>query len=756
MHAVALSVMLALQTAHAQDLVQSPDQASMATHGIAKEGDVSTRENVNALQRHFTFSTMRSGTALRLRPSEGAAHFTFAQRIHERVVKAMVRVRYTHSPALIPIQSHVKLLLNGEVVAVLPAATTHSGKDAIQTIALKPGLIKKYNRMSFEFIGHYASECEDPLHPAIWLDLLQGTEVVLETEPVPVPADLALLPQPFFDDGDLHELNLPFVLPTGSSRTTLQAAGITASWFGVLADFRQSRFPVMIDALPTGHAIVLATNTERPAFLKGRKPFSGPALSIIAHPAQPRARLLLISGRDGFDLQTAAIALATGTAALSGQHIDIRQVRQLAPREPYDAPRWVRTDRPILLADLVRSKDLLQTLGHEPEPVQIELRMPPDLFTWQSEGVPVNLKYRYSTPWRADQSSLQMYLNGDLVRSVRLAPGGAGLDGSRIIVPLVNNNPATENEQPVRLPAFRVGYPNDLKYAFTFTHPERERCPGRQVSTVRAQIDPRSMLDFSGHHHYATMPNIGYFATMGFPFTKYADLGGTAFVLPPKPSARDIEIMLSVLARMGASTGYPATRYILTDPSDTASLRDRDLVLIGAAGRQRLLDIWSDRLPALLTGPHKTIRTGAAFFETVGAWLPGGGAARPDEDGRHLKGYGPLGALLSFESPVTPQRTVVAITGVKTDDMRIALDMMEDKTKAQRLYGSVVLIHDGAAESYYAGPVYTIGSLPWLTAIWYQLSKHPAALAVAALFTVLVIALGLRRVLSAIAAKRLR
>ena len=54
----------------------------------------------------------------------------------------------------------------------------------------------------------------------------------------------------FFDQHDNRRLELPIVLPAKASRDMVRSAGLAASWFGTLADYRSARFPVSFDTLP--------------------------------------------------------------------------------------------------------------------------------------------------------------------------------------------------------------------------------------------------------------------------------------------------------------------------------------------------------------------------------------------------------------------------------------------------------------------------------------------------------------------------
>ena len=101
------------------------------------------------------------------------------------------------------------------------------------------------------------------------------------------------------------------------------------------------------------------------------------------------------------------------------------------------------------------------------------------------------------------------------------------------------------------------------------------------TDNLQATVDPESTLDFSEFPHYVAMPNLAYFADLGFPFTRMADLSETAVVLPAQPSADEVSLYLAVMGRMGEATGYPALRHALISPADTDKFSDHDLIVLG-------------------------------------------------------------------------------------------------------------------------------------------------------------------------------
>ncbi|MDR7051402.1 hypothetical protein J2X54_003889 [Duganella sp. 3397] len=708
-----------------------------------------------AVTRTYPLSGMGGGTVLRLRTTNGIEVVRFGARADELVTRAVLRLRYSYSPALIPGQSHIKVLLNDEVLTVLPVTPENAGKTLTSDIEIDPRVLTDYNALALQFIGHYTDKCEDALHSSLWAEVSGASTLQLTVRPLAVATDLARLPEPFFDLRDSRRLTLPFVFAAKPTHATLRAAAVSASWFGKLAAWRGSRFPVTLNQLPQGHAVVFATNTERPAALATLAPFAGPSISVIRNPADPFGLLLLVGGRDAADLKAAADALARGSAAMSGSQIAVAASRTERPRAAYDAPNWVRMDRPVKFGELVEDKQQLQVFGHAPAPVRINLRIPPDLFTWHSRGVPVSLKFRYTPPIRASESRMSMSINDELLASLNLRSSGQGGDSAHLVLPLLENGLLGDGKE-VLVPAFKLGSRNQMQYSFSFSYQKEGPCE-TQIDNVRAMIDADSTIDFSGYPHYAEMPNLGYFASAGFPFSKFADLAQTTVVLPDAPAAQDIEVMLGLLGRVGESTGYPATLVEVTTAGNDTLLKDRDLLVIGAAGQQKLLQRWSAKLPAALDGRTRKISQPVSTASSLFDWL--GFGTNPDPQvasSESLSGSGPMALMTGFESPITAGRSVVAVTAGTPQDMLQVLDALADEVTVRSLQGSAAFVSGKRVESMLVGDTYKLGELPWWTLIWFHMSGHPVLLGLMGVLAVLVIAFALWRSLRAIAARRLK
>ena len=80
-------------------------------------------------------------------------------------------------------------------------------------------------------------------------------------------------------------------------------------------------------------------------------------------------------------------------------------------------------------------------------------------------------------------------------------------------------------------------------------------------------------------------PNLAIFASAGFPFTRFADLSGTAAVLPDRPTTVETGAFLDLVGFLSAITGAPATGLQVVTAGGVQSAAGRDLLVVGALGR---------------------------------------------------------------------------------------------------------------------------------------------------------------------------
>lgn len=675
--------------------------------------------------------------ALELRGTQPSATVNLGVRGDEVVMAAKLRLRFTYSPALLPQLSHLRVSLNDQVLAALPLPVEQAGREIEREVVLDPRYFSDYNQIRFDLIGHYTMECEDPSHTSLWTTLSQFSELELTLRPLELRNDLALLPAPFFDRRDNRRVELPMVLPPEPSRSIVRSAGIVSSWFGMLADYRGARFPVTFADIPAQHALVFATNASRPAQLQLSE-VSSPTVSIVDHPVDPTVKLLVFQGKDEAQLQQAVEGVVLGNPVLSGASATVAAVKY-QKREPYDAPRWLQTHRPVRLGELVDSPQQLQASGISPAPIRINMRLPPDLFAWNQAGVPMDLRYRYTAPHERDNSALNVSVNEQLLRSYRLRAEDQSGTARKLLVPLLEGE-TTQHSEEVLIPAFQLGSNNQLQFRFALDPQRQHPCSHVPIEQARQAIDPDSTIDFSEFPHYTAMPNLALFANAGYPFTRYADLAETAIVLPDTTQTATLEQLFFVLGRMGRHTGAVAMSYQLLNTEQTKQAGDVDLLILTGVAASELLATWDQNPALIVTGGTRKFREHAPAPRLQPVSMSGErGPARDVQV--DLNATGSLGAFVSFESPLSGNRTVVALAGTDDDAGRALVAALEDDSQVPLIRGDLAVVRNNTVASYQGQSIYYVGSLSLWKRLWFHLSQHVILLTVVALGVVVLIAM---------------
>lgn len=690
-----------------------------------------------------------------LRGVESEGSVNFGVRRDELVESALLRLTFTLSPSLISSLSHIKLLLNEELLRTISLPKEQLGVPQKLEIPIDPRLFTDYNRLRFQFVGHYTMDCETSNHTSLWASISNDSQLDLTLRQLPLGDDLDLLPAPFFDPRDNQIVNVPFVFADAKNMGLLKAAGSVASWLGMLSGYRGNSFPLFENQLPKRNAVVFATNDHRPDFLKDQPPVTQPTLTMMSHPGHPTIKLLVVQGKDNTQLQQAADALALGKAALTGSSMQVTKLEYPEKRKAYDAPRWLSTTRPVQLSELVANPSDLQLRGYAlNNTINIPARMAPDLFSWNARGVPLQLNYRYTPNSVSQHGSLSVSINNQFIKAYPLR--AADDDKGTIMLPLFKDG-SVQASSDFRIPSFLVGGDNQLQLGFQLPASDLGRCRSTQPPELRAAIDPESSIDLQGFRHYLPMPNLAAYANSGYPFTKYADLSQTSIVLPNHPTAADVEAYLTAVARMSASTGLAGIRFSLMNAGQIDKARDTDILLISAGDKDGLLQKWSQDIPTLIVAGKRTTNL---LERDVGPlsemFQHASDDHTPSSSGlATLEGKGPLAAIVGFESPLQKGRSIVGLTA--SDDIAMAqiYRSLSDPGKISAMRGDLSFLRANQVESFRVSRIYYVGDLPWWQRMWFHLHNHPVALALAGIVTGLLLTFLVYGALRSLAARRL-
>jgi cellulose synthase (UDP-forming) len=448
----------------------------------------------------------------------------------------------------------------------------------------------------------------------------------------------------------------------------------------------------------------------------------GPTLALLPNPTDAFGTLLVIAGRGEADLVAAAQAMVAGRATLAGEIA--RVVPPTIPaRQPYDSPRWIRTDQPVTFGSLIAREDL-QSAGYSPGPIRIPVRTAPDLITWRNRGFPVHVEYRSPGGPVIDVSAsrLDAAFSGAYLRSFRLAdpewipPLTAAADW--VAEQLVFTSPTRSGR--VVIPHYLVLGRDELQLRFDMRPLARGDCVAVPAD-VRAAVEPGSTVDLRRGYRHARMPNLGFFASSGFPFTRMADLSGTAVVLPERANALELGAFLDVVGQLATTVGVAATGIQVVTPAALPSVAGRDLLVIGTLGRQPALASLLRDSPLRIEGERLILAAPDAFQDIRSLFLD---APSGTERGRATtllnQGSGEgLAALLGGESPLQSGRSVVAITGVTPAAITQMVAALGDPALAPRIQGDLAILSGGRMESFRTATPYSVGSLPWW--LWPQI-----------------------------------
>lgn len=445
--------------------------------------------------------------ALHLEGASAETGIAFTTRQDDAFVAARISLVFSYSNAVARDDGVLQVFLNNEPIGSVTLGKA-VGPKARAEFTFTPALLSTDNRLQFRFTlkGQGAKACTLDRDRAIWVNIEPATFIYLSTTRLPIADELASLPRPFADPKDPLPLSLPFVLPPDPPPEVLQAAGMVAGYFGLIAGNKGASFPVQYTGLPAGSAVALVVGGHYPPGVTAI-PGEGPRVAVVANPAQVDSKLLLVIGDNAEQLQAAAGTLATSTSRLSGGWSAASEPLP-APRRAYDAPKWIPSDRPVRLGELADGDALTgRRLLDTP---RVSFRTAPDLFFGALSGGKMYVHIRRADDSWVDPGNSRVFvdLNQRTVGEIPLEPKLKVL--SRLKEWLFPGNTEDRVSQ-VLLPGFQLASQNQLDFLFELRAKAGTDCEMLDWSD-RTGIDPNSTIDLSRVAHFAAFPNLALFA----------------------------------------------------------------------------------------------------------------------------------------------------------------------------------------------------------------------------------------------------
>ena len=758
--ALALVITMLCPTLSASVSYASPVVSGKKTKDIAPI----VHEQVNSTT--LSLKQLGAPNAIQLLGQDGRNFINFNVRNNEVVSEAKLKISYKYSPYLLPEQSQINIYLNGESLSAIEISKGQGNQDLEAVITIPPELFSENNQFTFQLIGHYASDCEDPKSPKLWANISNQSTLRVTTLPLTLPNELANFPIPFASKNDSRKLVLPFIFTTKPSNTTLEAAGILSSWFGSISNQSGSQFPVAMNNIPsTGNAVIFV---ESPLSMPGiaLPVITGPMVFITSNPKDQYGKLLFVMGRDGAELKQASIALALGGQNLAGQSSTLIPATNLPIRKPYDAPNWLSSNGPVQLSKL--NGDTKQ-LADQPEPEKStaspNVQIPPALYSANGKGIPLHLDYSYQNQASNNNAVLSVTYKSQPIKTIKLPMqdewtskfSGAIKSLAQTIGLSIDADSLVTKKSTVFIPQAMI-YPSPAEKSalnndqtnvapfvlteFAQSSSKRYDCsdPSNQ-GNIEATINPNSTIDISGMQHFIQMPNLAAFSNSGFPFSRLADLSQTAVVLPDNPNVYDYSAYLAALGRIGRLTGYPGTSITVTSAAQLDSAKDKDLLVITSGSEsQPLLKQWGNSIPS---NNHSILKI-PNNLKDIRNWF---------SDNASFDIYQNT-FIAGFKSPLESSRSVILISSLNPEkliDITASLD-----GSMGSIFGSLVRLNEDQIELVSDQQNYHSGSLPWANYLSWLLSEYLSLFILFSVIAALILSLLMYAALKAVRRKRLQ
>lgn len=729
-------VMLVLAASYtARGVRAAQSEATAAKKAIGQAPVAAQAPVAGEFDNSFTLAEEGVRGAIKLRGVESSKSIYFSVPRSQVVKTATIRLRYHFSPGLIPMVSQLNVILNGTLVGTLPVEPQPGSALLEATVDLPAEQIVPDNQVTFQLIAHYTEQCEDPLNSTLWAEIDGTSTIELAGSRLPLANDLELLPAPFFEKGTGAQPIVPIVFLSQPTAKASEAAGVIASWLGVLSGSHPVRFSVSIGAIPAGNAIVIAEDASRIPAAFGIAAVSGPTVAMVTNPADGYSKLLVVSGSNLNELLTAAQALPLQAATWQGPHNTIRGLALPARRSPDDAPRWLGSEADS--GQIVESSDLQ---GDGSEPAVVYLRLPPDLDFSDRSNLAFHLNYRYNGVPLGNGSTLQVFVNGAFVSSTPLphTDNASAVLETIIPIPVVDLRP----------------FSNTLTFQFAFQPANKGQCPD-PATNLQGAVLRDSHLDISGIPHSTTLPNLQLFANAGYPFTRSADLAETAVVLPDHPSTPELEMFLALMGHFGAQTGYPALHVTVTNSAGMSSDGKMDYLVLGAASDQPAMTALSGSLPVEVGDNRLIVHDTQDFIGRATWWKKWEGH---EQLGQMVTEGGLPDALIEgIEWPRHSDRSVVLILLRDTAAVPGFISEFLGQSPSSAVSESVSVLHGGEFSSYrMGGDAYRVGQISLLARLGAAFQDAPWVIAIGVVVVCFLLAGLLQAMLRRHARKRLQ
>ncbi len=240
---------------------------------------------------------------------QGGVSFTLPA--DQVVIHSQLSLAVRVSPEMASRNATLQLMLNGQPLGTLPLGA--DGEDVSHyQLDIPPALMVSSNNLSVKINDGDTLQCQRDIHDTSRVTVLPTSHFSWESQQLNISDDLSHFPRPFFDSMQMTPADIAVAYGAKPSADVFSAAALISSWLGIQADYRGIAFSALRDRLPERHGIVIGHPGEQVGGMMLPET-DKPLLRIIANPANPAYKLLLIVGKNDTALRMAAWRLPAAT-----------------------------------------------------------------------------------------------------------------------------------------------------------------------------------------------------------------------------------------------------------------------------------------------------------------------------------------------------------------------------------------------------------------------------------------------------------
>lgn len=708
-----------------ESLLRLNDPAPTAPAALSQTSPVFVPSTVNSIS--ISQMGFPQGIALSGGQFQGSAAFTLP--VDQVITTARLSLNLKISPAMATRNASMQLMLNGQPLGTVPLTAADSDTASYQ-LDIPSALLVSSNSLSFKVNDGDAMQCQRDLTDKYRVTIMPDSHFELEGQQLDIGSDLSHFPRPFFDSMQMTPAAIAMAFPATLSPDGISAGALISSWMGIQADYRGVSFAAYHDRLPEKNGILIGHPGDQiGGFTLPQTP--QPLLKVIDNPANPVYKLLLVVGKDESELRAAAWRLTRGNFAQQTPSVDVT-AQTIPVSKPYDAPRWIPTDRPVKLSELIRKDQSLTTTGLWHDALRVAFRAAPDLFLWDGETIPLHIGYRFPTEtWiDEDRSWLSMTLNDTFLHNLPVNKQGAletlwhKLGGD-----------ARQEKFDMPLEPYMIYGDNQLSLYFHIQPKASAPCSVLLNNNIKSRIEEDSWIDLSNTRHFALLPNLSYFVGASFPFTRLADYSETVLMLPAQPTETQIATLLDMAARSGNATGTALghNRVLLGIPTAGAGpelLKDRDVLAVSGLNQHDFNRAILNDSPFVLHDSTLGVRE-LTTWQRIKRWVVGDWGSDGLEADRYFSSNEAWRGFVSFPSPWNDARLVVLALGSNDEQLsRLHGDLTSARINAGIRGDAAVITNENGVRSFRVGEQSPRGEMPaQMMVIWYA-NQHSAMLAI--------------------------